>query len=295
MEPRTTRRFLVLLAALAVAIPLALSGGSALAVHDENLFELDEDAVDDPADEPDDDWDTLYNALPGGDALAFTFVVDGVEGDDPATPSVIETSDDDVFAQSSKDTNNINTWKWKDQFPEGKNDIENAYVAAYTNQDDELILYFGIDRMANNGDAALDGSRSRRVSAGRRRGQRPLPGGSRARRHPRRRLHDGRHPSSGSTSSCGRDTSLAPDAPWGRVPGASLFGGDLWRIFAGQDCDASGEWRPRLRASQHDRVTAALATNTSALSNQPPECAGLSGVQTIDVFPRRRSSRAAST
>lgn len=130
------------------------------------LFELDGNIPDDPL-KAGDDWGGLYNggANNGGSAnmIAFTKVLE-----DPAPQS--------IFTQGgSKDVNDIPDWKYTDGAVPDKDDITHAYAAAYSNPTDvcitngapsacspgqtpvhkanDLIVYFGFDRYANNGDA----------------------------------------------------------------------------------------------------------------------------------------------
>ena len=107
------------------------------------LFELDGNTVDVAG--GGDDWD----GLPGS-SIAFT----GILGDlAPLT----------IFTQGgSKDINDVTEWRYTDGNVPDKDDITNAYAAAYTvpegegttvHDEGDLILYFGLDRFANNGDA----------------------------------------------------------------------------------------------------------------------------------------------
>ena len=68
----------------------------------------------------------------------------------------VETSADDIFdGGQTKDTENLDEWLWKGGEPNDKNDIEHAFAAAYEHPTSgDLIIYFGLDRMDNNGDAA---------------------------------------------------------------------------------------------------------------------------------------------
>jgi len=107
------------------------------AVHDLGLFELDGNAEDDvPAAVAGDDWDTPPNA---GGAFEFT----GITAD-PAPES--------IFTGGRKDIQDIPQWGHKDGSVPDKDDLTNAYAAAYNNGGD-LIVYFGADRFANVGDA----------------------------------------------------------------------------------------------------------------------------------------------
>jgi hypothetical protein len=118
--------------------------GPALAVDDLGLFELDGNAVQDAC-APPDDWQTLYGG--GGDSIIFT----GIIADMSAEPDF----EDAIFVGGRKDIQDIPQWGWKigGGLPD-KDDLTNAYGAAYLENGD-LILYFGADRFANNGDAYL--------------------------------------------------------------------------------------------------------------------------------------------
>jgi hypothetical protein len=143
------------------------------------LFELDGNPQEGAANG--DDWETLYNdcgddgindsnpALPCGNSGAFT----GVKAD-PAPTSIF-------WKGGSKDTLDIPNWWHKDGSVPDKDDLTNAYAAAYLVPNDvclngsgdpvlctdgtaipgavhdqgDLIIYFGADRFATNGDAFL--------------------------------------------------------------------------------------------------------------------------------------------
>jgi hypothetical protein len=138
--PRSRFKLLLLasLAALALTPPLA----SALDVDTLDLFELEADAVDDPANEPDDDWNTPPNQ---GGAIEFTGILPDLGG-----------AGDKIFAGNNKDIHEINTWTHKPGPLTGpdKNDITNAYAAAYESGS-ATVVYFGADRFSNVGDAFL--------------------------------------------------------------------------------------------------------------------------------------------
>ena len=105
---------------------------SALAVHDEGVFELDGNALASGA--PGDDWSNLANA----DATVFV------------TDPLSQTTDKIFTGGGSKDDLNTTQWAWTTGSVPDKDNIEHAYAALY---DD--ILYFGADRFANNGDAQM--------------------------------------------------------------------------------------------------------------------------------------------
>ncbi|WIO73175.1 Ig-like domain-containing protein [Porticoccaceae bacterium LTM1] len=119
-----------------------------LAVDALNLFELDGNAVE--SGDPGEDWETLYSggSNDGGTPIAFTGVLDDI------SPLSI------YWQGGSKDINDVSEWNYKDGAVPDKDDITNAYAAAYINGaengihlEDDLIIYFGLDRYANKGDA----------------------------------------------------------------------------------------------------------------------------------------------
>lgn len=138
LQARRGRKFvgavgLILVVMALVWIPLR-------AVHDLGLFELEGNAIDDPA-VAGDDWNTVLLGT-GGGAIANTGVLS-----DPAPKS--------IFTQGgSKDPQDITEWRHKDGSVPDKDNITNAYAAAY-NLNNDLIVYFGADRYANDGDAQL--------------------------------------------------------------------------------------------------------------------------------------------
>jgi uncharacterized repeat protein (TIGR01451 family) len=130
------------LATLAAALMFIVGVPSATAVHDLGLFELDENAVAETA-APGEDWQTIAGG--GGSALVDTFVTDPVES----------PLDQILDGGLTKDTEDLAKWFWKGAEPNDKNDIEHAFAAAYEHQSTgDLIIYFGLDRMDNSGDAA---------------------------------------------------------------------------------------------------------------------------------------------
>lgn len=134
------------------------------AVDDVGLFQLDGNPLDDNAlGTLSDDWETLCdpvggagdgcnNAGPGpgpnGSAVVFT----GIKND---------PNDTSIFTGGgSKDKLDITSWLHKNGSVSQKSDITNAYAAAYTvpagagdgvNEEDDLIIYFGADRLDNEG------------------------------------------------------------------------------------------------------------------------------------------------
>src|SRR5437867_7602726 len=90
------------------------------------------------------DWDQVFAGTSG--ALAANFVTDAVN----------TTADDIYTGGGSKDTLGIQQGQWlfTGSKPQGKNDITHAYAAAYTDPSNgHLLLYAGLDRFDNSGDA----------------------------------------------------------------------------------------------------------------------------------------------
>ncbi|HEY0662066.1 MAG TPA: hypothetical protein VGD21_12190 [Lysobacter sp.] len=161
-DNRTRARWPI--AALGVAIGAVIGGvtllTSALAVHQPSApFELDGNPTQTTAD---DDWNNVFELptpyptprdLPtvGG---AETFVVDGNN-----LPGGKEST---AWKGSNKDIDTIATWEYESsKVTPDKDNITNAYAKAYpvggfpAPNPQHLIIYFGADRFANSGDAAL--------------------------------------------------------------------------------------------------------------------------------------------
>jgi uncharacterized repeat protein (TIGR01451 family) len=142
-SPRT-RRGLALTWAVLFTLSLLLQyatfafAPAALAVHETHLFELDGNATNDPA-VLGDDW----NSHPGATGNRFTFIND------------LFNSPNDVgfTGGGSKDGLNTSSWDWeKATVTPDKDDIEHAYAASYV-QDGHTFVYFGLDKLAVNGDS----------------------------------------------------------------------------------------------------------------------------------------------
>src|SRR6202007_2433654 len=115
-----TRRFLTVSLSALLVFSLGLqyfafaAAPSALAVHDDGLFELDGDATNQAA--AGDDWDQVY----GGTSAAFQtkFITDPI--DSSASEHLFQGG-------GSKDGSPISSWKWTTGAGvQDKNDIENA-------------------------------------------------------------------------------------------------------------------------------------------------------------------------
>ncbi len=106
------------------------------------------------------------NSCPGG----FTFVAFGAQTDDWASINsntgnfiattgivgdAINTNGDTIFTSGgSKDINDVSSWLWKNGKPQGKDDIEHVFAAAYNRSSDgHTVITLGMDRFDNSGDA----------------------------------------------------------------------------------------------------------------------------------------------
>ncbi|MCC6075301.1 hypothetical protein ACFPTX_01620 [Pseudomonas sp. GCM10022188] len=141
-----------LLSAALVAGIATTAGVFAVDGNPPGLFELDGNTVDDGA-TPGDDWDSIFLGTNVGTPAASTGILA-----DPAPLSIF-------IGGGSKDVNDVSEWRHTDGSVPDKDDITNAYAAGYINPTDvsyngevvhhagDLIIYFGLDRFANNGDA----------------------------------------------------------------------------------------------------------------------------------------------
>lgn len=102
-----------------------------------NFIEMDGNAIDNA----DQDWQTFHNGNDDGSA-AFSGIIA-----DPAPLSIFTGG-------GSKDINDIPSWKYRDGSVPDKNDLTNGYAAGKLINGD-LVLHFGADRYANNGDAII--------------------------------------------------------------------------------------------------------------------------------------------
>ena len=129
------------IAAAFVVIPFASSANP-----DISGFELDGNVVDGAG--GGDDWATLFNSsgqpTGNGSARATVFVADGTGATDTG-----------FAGGGSKDTRDISDWGWAVGVTPAKDDIQNAYAAAYVEQL-AGILYFGQERVDTQaGDANM--------------------------------------------------------------------------------------------------------------------------------------------
>lgn len=132
----------VILAAL-----LAIGSPFAYAVHDDNPgpqnFELDANTADATVapDDPNntaDDWENFQ-----GEPNSWT-------GHAKTATGIVEDIDAKVFTQGSKDTKDIDQWRYRAGGSPPKADLTDAYAAAY-NEGTDQVFYFGANRDSNNG------------------------------------------------------------------------------------------------------------------------------------------------
>ena len=91
-----------------------------------------------------DDWANVNTGGTSFHGLATTGIV---------TDTINSTSDNIFTGGGSKDTIDIPSWLWKSGKPQGKDDIEHAFAAAYTLPNGHTAIYFGLDRFDNSGDS----------------------------------------------------------------------------------------------------------------------------------------------
>ena len=148
------RRWLtaIIAAIFATAAITAFGAGPAVAVHDTGAFELDGNAVNNPA-VAGDDWDNVCHQVLQTDcstsddtsALGGATAVDWVAEANPSSS---------IFTGGgSKDPQDINQWAWKDAggLPD-KDNLLHSFAARYATPAGQ-VLYFGSDRLDNSGDA----------------------------------------------------------------------------------------------------------------------------------------------
>jgi Tfp pilus assembly protein PilV len=137
-------------ARLMAGVGLLLAGAAAALaqenVDNNSIFELEGNPQDAPS-PTGEDWHKYFGTLhpmppfPAGAAAAKTFAA--------------ETGNVTIFTQGgSKDVNGIGQWRHAAGSVPDKDDLQNGFAAAY-NVNGELLLYFGADRSANNGDANI--------------------------------------------------------------------------------------------------------------------------------------------
>ncbi len=112
-------------------------------LHDDGIFELDGNPQDDPNVQGD-DWDRV---LLGDHGSAETY-----------SGPIADLGSVSIFTGGgSKDPNAISQWRYRDGAVPDKDNITNAYAAAYieNSTDQDLLIYFGADRFATSGDSQI--------------------------------------------------------------------------------------------------------------------------------------------
>jgi len=123
-------------------VAIALITAAPTFALDSGIFELDGNAVTNHADSAlPDDWDRI-NPGPGSHAVVSSFVVD------PPSTTILTGG-------GSKDVNDISQWRYTSGSVPDKDEINDAYAAAYTNSVGEVLLYFGADRYDTSGDSQI--------------------------------------------------------------------------------------------------------------------------------------------
>jgi hypothetical protein len=137
----------------------------ASAVHNTNLFELgDGTEMDGTADIEDDtnsdapDWEVVFTEVPpdsgnwvynpSAGGLDAIFIADGLDERN--------SSDDTAFIGSNKNNDPITSWQWGTTSINSKSDLSNVYAFGARNANEDLILYFGLERIDPGGDSHLD-------------------------------------------------------------------------------------------------------------------------------------------
>lgn len=150
LASRRTRRRLALLWSALFGLSILLQyaafvmAPAALAVHGDNLFELDGNAVSSSS-VPGDDWDKVKAGTSAAEATKF--IADAVNS----------AADDSFTGGSTKDDIDIPSWLWKQaKASQAKNDITHAFAAAYTGttgvEAGDSIVYFGLNKYDASGD-----------------------------------------------------------------------------------------------------------------------------------------------
>lgn len=161
-KPLHTRRALIsALTVIGTAVALVFFAGSARAVHDAGLFELDGNATNQSA-TPGDDWDNVCHQVTGSDCSTSNDTSGATAVDWTAEPNLNSS----IFTGGgSKDPQDVSNWAWKDGaggLP-AKDNLLHGFAARYSVPPSSScpsggapscdVLYFGSDRYDNSGDA----------------------------------------------------------------------------------------------------------------------------------------------
>src|SRR5947207_1570126 len=156
---RTRRAIIAVGTVVGTTLAMAFFAGSAFAVHDTTLFELDGNANNGPA--AGDDWDNVCHQASPTDcpAPSNTNGATAVSWTAESNPSA------SIFTGGgSKDPQDISNWAWKNAggLPD-KDNLRHSFAARYSLTPSATcpsgtattcdLLYFGSDRFDNSGDA----------------------------------------------------------------------------------------------------------------------------------------------
>jgi hypothetical protein len=144
---------------LVLVAALALGAAPARAVHNDGIFQIDGDVLHTPTGSGD-DWQDLYTCPSPPTTLGCTANTPGIGNSAvEIAPLVVDLSPASIFTGGgSKDQLDITQWHWKDGSVPDKDDLVEAFAAAYDVNVGGVIhkrLYFGANRLAVNGDAQI--------------------------------------------------------------------------------------------------------------------------------------------
>ncbi|WP_274016657.1 hypothetical protein [Vibrio parahaemolyticus] len=135
-------KLVILARAFCLGLILSVFASPTWAVHDLGTFELEGNATDEAVEG--DDWENIY---------------DGSDSANVDTGILPDPSPISIFTGGRKDIQDISEWSHKDGSVPDKDDLTNAYAAAYGVDNggggSDLVIYFGADRFANVGDAFM--------------------------------------------------------------------------------------------------------------------------------------------
>jgi len=142
----------IAISVLAVAAWFVVDIGGSAAVHDDDIFELEGDIVENGNATDGPDWGAIFNA-DGSVANLFGGLDAAFSADDVASPG---NSDNTVFAQDDKNNDLIADWNWKTGNNPPKDDLANVYAYAVIDGSGDLIIYGGLERLVPEGDSHID-------------------------------------------------------------------------------------------------------------------------------------------
>lgn len=150
---------------LGIFAALGMFAIPAYAVDTSGFFELDRNALDPDQSSLPEDWQKVlasgYKPSGIGTPTVSEAPFNAVTGwpgllSDPGRASGNTDTDATIFTGGgSKDVNDVSQWKWTSGSVPDKDDITNAYAIAYQGANNHLLVFFGADRFANNGDSQI--------------------------------------------------------------------------------------------------------------------------------------------